>query len=234
MEQSTRGIAKDTLKAVTGIAEAVEILGKNLTANQKNDQPKPTPVESEDDKKFIKRRLLATAISVALTGGLAVLTYWKMIESFGLMFGLFFGMGFLALIVFADEYILPGNTLKRISENAIASSILLGVFALAIISGNQLGNSFITTDTYQEERIIPAQPADKPEPDTTGNRANSTPASEATRMLRDSGDSERFEQVGFDRSLGKLLQSDKATLVCDISECKVQRSYDSRSFLSTS
>ena len=112
--------------------------------------------DSPADTKFTSQRnwfAVALAILTAIFSWLAWLNWLSM---FPTIFGFFFTAGGLLFVLAFEHYVLPGNTLKRISKNAIASAIIILVFAILYIGGVSVGNSLITNRERGEEYSAPA------------------------------------------------------------------------------
>jgi len=112
--------------------------------------------DSDADVKFTRQRnwfAVALAIITAFASWLAWLNWLSM---FPTIFGFFFTAGGLLFVLAFDHYVLPGNTLKRISKNGIASALVILVFAILYIGGVSVGNSLITNRERGEEYSAPA------------------------------------------------------------------------------
>lgn len=106
---------------------------------------------SEADKKFNTRRNIFVIGGLAVTGALS-LTFWLyFLPLFAVAIGVFFSFGMLALVLAYDEFVLPGNTIKRIAQNAIASAIFILALVVIISTGIQVGNSLISDRSQSEE-----------------------------------------------------------------------------------
>ena len=106
---------------------------------------------SEADKKFNTRRNIFVLGGLVVTGALS-LTFWLyFLPLFAVTIGVFFSFGMLALLLAKDEFVLPGNTIKRIAQNAIAAAIFILAFVVIISTGIQVGNSLISDRSQSEE-----------------------------------------------------------------------------------
>jgi Mg2+/citrate symporter len=106
---------------------------------------------SEADEKFNKRRNIFVLASLLVTGALSLIFWFNFLPLFAICFGVFFGFGFQALVLVFDEFTLQGNSLKRISKNAIACAIYLLIAAFSIWNGIQVGTSLISDRSPVEE-----------------------------------------------------------------------------------
>lgn len=112
--------------------------------------------DSPADQRFTNQRnwfAVALAIITAVASWIAWLNWLFM---FPTIFGFFFTAGGLLFVLAFDHYVLPGNTLKRISKNGIASALVILVFAILYIGGVSVGNSLITNRERGEEYSTPA------------------------------------------------------------------------------
>jgi len=107
--------------------------------------------KSESERRFYRRCWNFTGISLLCFACLTTITYKWFIQLFAISFSFFFVFAGLALMLLLDEFILPGNTIKRISTNAIASAILWLSFALIISIGFIIGNTIISDPFRGEE-----------------------------------------------------------------------------------
>lgn len=98
-----------------------------------------------------KTRLLFVTIGLIASALYTYLMFLWYLPLFSISFGFFIAFGMLAFVLLFDAYILPGNTLRRISNNAIASAITILAFVIIVVSGAQIGNSLITNPYSSEE-----------------------------------------------------------------------------------
>ena len=59
-------------------------------------------------------------------------------------------------VMIIDKFVLPGNTIKRISQNANATATFLFGFFIVFIVGTAIGYSVITHNEPTEERTAPS------------------------------------------------------------------------------
>jgi hypothetical protein len=107
--------------------------------------------KSESEKRFYRRCWSFTGFCLVGFACLTALTYKYFIQMFAINFSFFFVFAGLALMILLDEFILPGNTIKKVSQNAIASSILWLSFSIIICIGFLIGNTIISDPFRGEE-----------------------------------------------------------------------------------
>lgn len=157
------------------------------------DTPKLSETNIEEpaqdtDSKFVKRRLTFVVAGTLLFMFTTYLMYLNFLPLFNISFGLMLAFICMFLVIAFDEFILPGDTIGKISQSAIASSIVILSFAVIIIGGAQIGSGLITSRTQGEE--------------PTQERVTiSTPS---RTIKADSG------QVGFDKTADQGTNSTKA------------------------
>lgn len=113
-------------------------------------------LETESDEKFIRQRNWFAIALVFITAFASWLAWLNWLSMFPIIFGFFFTAGGLLFVLAFDYYVLPGNTIKRISKNAISSAITILVFAALYLGGVGEGNSLITNRERGEEYSVPA------------------------------------------------------------------------------
>jgi hypothetical protein len=111
---------------------------------------------TDEDITFNKRRNIFMALALVVSCGFTVAMWLFYLPLFTLAFILFLIFGLQAVILVLDEYNLPGNTIKRISKNAVASAIFILAVTLVVSTGAQIGNSLITERSRGEEYRPPA------------------------------------------------------------------------------
>lgn len=128
------------------------------------------------DKQFISRRNWFSVILALGTAGASWIAWLKWLSMFPMIFGFFVVAGGFIFALVLDHYGLPGNTIKRISKNAIGSAIIIFSFIVLYIGGVTIGNSLITNRERGEEYSAPTptrteqtvqQPAGTRQLDTT-------------------------------------------------------------------
>jgi len=153
--------SKMILDELGGISNEVDMLIDEIKSVRKDvqtalEQPfEPTEGLSEADEKFNIRRNIFALGGLVATGALSLAFWFYFLPMFAVAVGLFFAFGMLALALAYDEYILPGNTIKRIAQNAIAAAIILSALIYIIGTGIQVGNSLITNRSGSEEYKAP-------------------------------------------------------------------------------
>ncbi|MCO5250702.1 MAG: hypothetical protein M9949_04685 [Candidatus Kapabacteria bacterium] len=144
-----------------GISNEVDMLIDKVESVRKDvqtaiEQPFELTEElTEADKKFNKRRNIYVITSLLVTGGMTLIFWLNFLPLFSIAVGLFLSSGILALLLVKDEFVLPGNTIKRIAQNAIASAIFILGFVILIGIGIWVGNSLITDRSQSEEYKAP-------------------------------------------------------------------------------
>lgn len=103
-----------------------------------------------EDPKYTKRMYRAVSIGLIVTGILTITTFNVLLPVFSIMLGLFLDFLGVSIMLFLDEFILPGYTIGRISQNAIASSIILFGFIALFGLGIYVGNSYVSNGLGSE------------------------------------------------------------------------------------
>lgn len=114
------------------------------------------------DNDFIKRRNWFAIALAVITAILSWVAYLNWLGLFPMIFGYFVVAGGLNFALVFDYYMLPGNTIKRISKNAIASAIIILSFIILYIGGVTIGNSLITNRERGEEYSAPTPTKTEP------------------------------------------------------------------------
>ena len=115
--------------------------------------------------KFAARRQIFALVGLFLSALQAYLMFIFFLPLFSVSFGIFLTFGMLGMILLFNKYVIPGHTILRISNNAIASAIFILCIALVIIFGAQIGNSVITDpygngeDMHNRQPVISEQAA---------------------------------------------------------------------------
>lgn len=167
-----------TYERLENIENKISELAKGLNPDMQNIEE----TVDQSDIKFDKRRILFVVVGMIVSALYTYLMFVWFLPLFSISFGFFLAFGMLAFVILFDAYILPGNTLKRISNNAIASSIAILAFVIIIVSGAQIGNSLIT-DPYKSEEHSQTV--------NTQYRQPAPASSVSSGMRRDSGTAER-------------------------------------------
>lgn len=132
--------------------------------------------DSPADEQFTKHRNWFAVALAIITAAASWIAWLNWLSMFPTIFGFFFTAGGLLFVLAFDHYVLPGNTLKRISKNGIASALVILVFAILYLGGVSVGNSLITNRERGEEYSAPTptrteqtvqQPAEPRQFDTT-------------------------------------------------------------------
>lgn len=141
--------------------------------NNQKEKPKirfdDTKVEVEEydeydklnDRQFENRRNWFALVLAVVTAVLSWVAWLNFLSMFPTIFGFFFTAGGLLFVLAFDEYVLPGNTIKRISKNGIAAAIVILVFAILYVGGVSVGNSLITNRERDEEYSAPTIKTEK-------------------------------------------------------------------------
>lgn len=90
-------------------------------------------------------------VGFSATAILTSLTYKFAIFFFPLSFSLFFAFSIVLLGLMHDWFLLPGETIRRISSNAIAAAIFWLALTVASVAGFAIGNSIISDPFGGEE-----------------------------------------------------------------------------------
>ena len=154
-----------------------------------------TSSELKDDtdyEKFAARRQIFALVGLFLSALQAYLMFIFFLPLFSVSFGIFLTFGMLGMILLFNKYVIPGHTILRISNNAIASAIFILCIALVIIFGAQIGNSVITDpygngeDMHNRQPVVSEQAAPESAPESASLSRLS-----GTTEPRNNGDSER-------------------------------------------
>lgn len=146
------------------IKQSIDLLGEKIEKVKKNNvKSEDSSYESEygenlSDLEFVKRRdiflISGSILSILLTG----LSYKYLLESFSFSFSFMTAFIVAILLTQFDRFILQGNSFKRISSNAVSSSILLLGFIVLFVGSFYIGNSLVTnrepTEEYTQPRVI--------------------------------------------------------------------------------
>jgi hypothetical protein len=126
---------------------------------------------------------LRTAVFVsAMLAVFAVLTYLCYLylpELFSITFGLFFVFLILATGLAVDAFVLPTDTFRRISSNAIATAVFWLSIVFLAVSGVRLGTNIISDPFGGEEGTRPADASGYAPQDAAGEPAGAGPGGEA-------------------------------------------------------
>jgi len=138
-------------------------------------------LEEDNSGKFVRNMWNYAVGGFLISAILTALTYKFILFFFPLAFSLFFVFSLVGLSLLHDKFLLPGNTIKRISNNAIASSIFWLAFTIASVAGFSIGNSIISDPFGGEERSRTAKASQE-------RYIETTPAPNGSTKLRlDSG-----------------------------------------------
>ncbi len=108
--------------------------------------------ETAKDKVHNRRRDLVLLIATTISIFAAASTTGKFPWGFSFSMGFMLSFGVLDTIVMVlDRFVLPGQTIKRICGNAVATAILLTGFIGCFIGGTAIGYSIITDSNRTEE-----------------------------------------------------------------------------------
>lgn len=108
--------------------------------------------EPYDEGKFNRNKWVYAGFGFSLSALATVVTYKAALFFFPLAFSLFFAFSLILLGLLHDQYLLPGNTIKRIAQNAVSASIFWLAFTIASVAGFAIGNSIISDPFGGEER----------------------------------------------------------------------------------
>lgn len=137
------------------VKDKISPILNNLSSSRHQENDAEDDIETEKDKLFAKRRWYFVFSGTVVLSIALVTAFYQFLGLFGLIFGFLLAFMTLGLLLAFDEYVLPGNTIKRISKNGIASSIAFLGFIIIIIGGTSIGNSLITNRDRGEEVTTP-------------------------------------------------------------------------------
>lgn len=106
---------------------------------------------------YSRRRNYFIMIGSAISALITWMMFKFYLPMFSISFGFFLSFIMMGFVVLFDEFILPGNTIERISKNALASAISILSFTLIVVFGAQIGNSLISDPIPAEEHHQPAK-----------------------------------------------------------------------------
>lgn len=109
-----------------------------------------------DEVKFNRNMWLYAVSGFGLSALATVITYKVSLFFFPLTFSLFFAFSLVLLGLLHDKFLLPGNTIKRIAQNAVSAAIFWLAFTIASVAGFAIGNSIISDPFGGEERSAKA------------------------------------------------------------------------------
>ena len=108
--------------------------------------------ETEGEKKKFARRMTLFVVAMNLVFALLTfLCYVFLPELFAVTFGLFFVFLILATGLAVDAFVLPVDTFRRISSNAIATALFWLSIVFLAVSGVRIGTSIISDPFGGEE-----------------------------------------------------------------------------------
>lgn len=126
-----------------------ELIAKIETFEYKTKQA-DEDADTDDDVAFIKSRNNNMFVAIGVTGIIMLVSYYQLVNIFPTMLGILYGLGTVTLGIWIDKVALPGNSMKRIGKNGIASAIFIGAVILSIGMGIQVGSTIIT-DRYSND-----------------------------------------------------------------------------------
>lgn len=179
--------------------EILQAIERRLEALEAREAPQPGDHPTDDEEatraKFGRRMTLFVIVANLVFALLTYLCYMYLPELFAVTFGLFFVFLILAAGLAVDEFVLPVDTFRRISSNAIATAIFWLSIVFLAVSGVRIGTSIISDPFAGEEAARPGeevtvQPAaaspDRGEEGRTG-AGPSSPGSGAAAPAQDAG-----------------------------------------------
>ena len=114
--------------------------------------------ETEGEKKKFARRMTLFVVAMNLVFALLTfLCYVFLPELFAVTFGLFFVFLILATGLAVDAFVLPVDTFRRISSNAIATALFWLSIVFLAVSGVRIGTSIISDPFGGEEAARPVE-----------------------------------------------------------------------------
>lgn len=108
--------------------------------------------EQYDEARFHRTTWVYAVSGFSLSALFTVVTYKVALFFFPLAFSLFFAFSLVLLGLLHDKYLLPGNTIKRIAQNAVSASIFWVALTIASVAGFAIGNSIVSDPFGGEER----------------------------------------------------------------------------------
>jgi len=155
LKPDAKSESNEVLDELKNLNNKIEQLDRGMSLYEKqkdfvnNDDELADTIYDKKRKIFVMAGLLITAIT-------SIVAYMNFLPLFSTIFGYFIAMGGLAFVLVFDYYVLPGNTIKRISNNAIASALVIFSFVILVIAGSAIGNSLITNRERSEEYTAPS------------------------------------------------------------------------------
>ena len=146
------------IKTVISQNDRIEQLAKLINSKEcKPTESIETFEETDEDKKFNRKRDIILLSSTIVSAILSYITVGKMPWAFSASIGLL--LSFIVTdiaVMIIDKFVLPGNTIKRISQNANATATFLFGFFIVFIVGTAIGYSVITHNEPAEEHTAPS------------------------------------------------------------------------------
>lgn len=140
-------LRKDVLDSMLNTEDITKLLSL-FNAN-------PAKIDKFDEKEspnFERNMWYYAIIGFTASAVLTMITYKFALFFFPLAFSLFFAFSIVGLGLMHDKYLLPGNSIGRIANEATSASIFWLAFTLASVSGFAIGNSIISDPFGGEER----------------------------------------------------------------------------------
>ena len=100
--------------------------------------------DAPEDRKFTSRMYKFLVVSLPATAVLTVLSFNYIISAFPIVFGLFMTLLGGAIWAMFDEFFFPGNSLKRISQDAKAIGLAVIAIAMFFGIGVSVANTYLS------------------------------------------------------------------------------------------
>lgn len=146
----------------------------------------PCNCETPEDFKFTSRMYKFLAVSLPATAVLTVLSFSYIISAFPIVFGLFMTLLGGAIWAMFDEFFFPGNSLKRISQDAKAIGLAVIAIAMFFGIGVSVANTYLSNPygggNENAPKVIIEQNIQQPTA-TTGQFGNSEQPTKAGQQL---------------------------------------------------
>lgn len=108
-------------------------------------------LDDDESPNFDKNIWYFVSSSFTISIILSAIAYKVSLPMFPFAFALLFTFGMLLLVLLQDKFLLAGNTLRRIAQNALSASIFLFMCAVITVAGFFIGTSFVSDPFRGEE-----------------------------------------------------------------------------------
>jgi hypothetical protein len=111
-------------------------------------EDKPKQPINEELKAF-----LFVSLGISISSGLTLLSYYFLLPAFPLALGMVVVFLGLYLWLLSDKYILPGNTIEKLSSDSKAIALFVIAISIFYRTGVEFGNSYLANPYGSNEKI---------------------------------------------------------------------------------